>query len=71
MKEKRKKWKRSLVQGREKLSPSLDNALPFCHHGDQAEASGKGPEVMTKRLEEKWSERERERERWSEEGTRR
>lgn len=24
---------------------------PFCHHGDQSEALGKGPEVMRKRAE--------------------
>lgn len=29
---------------------------PFSHHGDRAEALGKGPEVMKKRVEGKWRE---------------
>ena len=31
---------------------------PFSHHGDRAEALGKGPEVMKKRVEGKWREEE-------------
>lgn len=52
----RTKWKGSLVKGNEQTltftweEKEAAIGRPFCHHGDQVGALGKGPEVMKKGL---------------------